>query len=71
MKLTLSLTLRSMLPLALAALGTCAWAQTAPPKFPDAQATDPIALSWMMGEPGGLPQGLRHSAWRRDVAQAC
>jgi hypothetical protein len=35
---------------ALLALGLCAAAQT-PPKFPDAIASDPVAMGWMMGFP--------------------
>lgn len=42
---------RSALPGLLAIAVSCAAAQTAPPKFPDAQASDPVALGWMMGFP--------------------
>ncbi len=42
---------RSALPGLLSIAVSCAAAQTAPPKFPDAQASDPVALGWMMGFP--------------------
>ena len=42
---------RRMLPLVLLAASTCALAQTPPPKLPDAQASDPVALGWMKGFP--------------------
>ena len=39
--------------LAAALLGLSSWAmaQTAAPKFPDAQASDPVTMGWMMGFP--------------------
>ena len=45
--------LRRLWPFAFVAAGACAVAQTPPPqpKFPDAQASDPVVLGWMMGFP--------------------
>lgn len=42
---------RFILPCLLAAALGCASAQPARPSFPDAQASDPVALGWMMGFP--------------------
>jgi CubicO group peptidase (beta-lactamase class C family) len=42
---------RKLLPLALLALSACALAQTPAPKFPDAQASDPVTMGWMVGSP--------------------
>ncbi len=41
--------LRHLLPLGFLPASACALAQTAAPSFPDAQASDPVALGWMKG----------------------
>ena len=40
-------------------LGACAMAQTAAPKLPDAAATDPVTLGWMMGFPPPADRVIR------------
>ena len=37
--------------LALAAAVSVSSAQPAPPAFPDARASDPVAMRWMVGDP--------------------
>jgi CubicO group peptidase (beta-lactamase class C family) len=43
----------------MAAVATAAVAQTAPPKLPDAQASDPAALGWMVGSPPPADKVIR------------
>ena len=51
MKPALTLALRCLLPLGLLPLCAGVLAQTAAPKFPDAQASDPVTMGWMAGFP--------------------
>jgi len=50
---------RHFLSAAMAAVTTAAVAQTAPPKLPDAQASDPAALGWMVGSPPSADKVIR------------
>ena len=50
---------RRIVAAGLLSVGACALAQTAAPKLPDAAATDPVAMGWMVGFPPPADRVIR------------
>ena len=62
---------RRIVAAGLLSLGACALAQTAAPKLPDAAASDPVTMGWMVGFPPPPDRVIRFADGSATASRSC